>query len=118
MRLTPLGKAALQAAGVKIVPVQENEEAHIRIKNELLTPIQRKLFDIISNGKPMSRAKLAKEAGYDHEEMSGFKKAVSTMKSLGVLEYIKNGGQDMVQLTDLAFPCGRGSSAGDRSATS
>jgi hypothetical protein len=106
VRLTTKGVSAVQSTGVTITPITSNAEAHVRIKG--LKPMQRKhceVFDALSDGRQMLRSVLAKKVGYDHEEKQGFKKVLSAMKSLKVLQY--DAGSPVVQLADIAFPLGR-----------
>ena len=80
-----------------------NKEAQDICKS-LLKPKARSIFGELLDGKAHERVDVARSLHYDMDRLSGFKKDISTMKSLGFLKYV-NGTK--IQLTDLSFPAGR-----------
>lgn len=89
-----------------VVPPKNNCEVHERIK-QLLKPKMKEMFDALADGGVHNREDVAQRMGYTNQMSSGFAKAVSMMKSLGLLDYPKNEVDPkvkMVKLTDIAFP--------------
>jgi hypothetical protein len=111
-QLTTKGTQALQGIGRKIEAVSNKEIFDLIKATKCFGPVHRKIMDILVDGKPMMVTLLAQKAGYNSENASGFKKALSFTKNsdkdrMAVVESTHSHENDQVQLTDLAFPFGR-----------
>mmetsp|Transcript_23869 Transcript_23869/g.42347 ORF Transcript_23869/g.42347 Transcript_23869/m.42347 type:complete len:169 (-) Transcript_23869:217-723(-) len=79
-----------------------NKEQQEKMRSTL-SPKQQHLFDLLLHG-PRSRQDLAGKLGYESHTAQGFTKLLARVKAQNYIEFIEN---QMVQLTDLAFPYGR-----------
>lgn len=64
----------------------------------------KQIFEYLRDGKVRTRKEVAIEVGYRSEKDSGFKKILSHMSSIGLVNYPS---KSTVQLDDIAFPRGR-----------
>ena len=104
-----LSAAGIAKAGRLADLPTSNAAVHERIK-KLLKPTMVKVFDTLSSGAVRTRREVADATGYTNEKSAGYAKALSTMSSLGILEYPKDptdSKKKLVQLTEIAFPFGR-----------
>ena len=104
LKLTEDGSNYLENhCGMDISTPVGNKEAQDICKS-LLKPKACSIFGELLDGKAHERVVVAKSLHYDMDKLSGFKKDISSMKSLGLLEYVDG---TKIQLTDLSFPAGR-----------
>ena len=67
------------------------------------------LIDLLEDGKPKTRAELAKVLGYHDPKQGAFTNFLSAMKTQDIIEYRKGDvGEALVQLAEWIFPYGRG----------
>lgn len=103
VRLTAKGEETVKAVDAP----KDNAAVHERLKL-LLKPTTIKVFDVLRDGRPHRRTDVATATNYTNEKSAGFAKALSTMSSLGILQYLRTEQKEtLVQLTDIAFPYGR-----------
>jgi hypothetical protein len=104
-----LSEEGLAKAGT-VDPPRSTADVHDRIK--ALFPAQaQKLFNSLSDGLTHPRDDVKTACGYKNEKSYGFAKSLSTLSSLGIVEYPKDPADSkkkLVRLTDISFPFGRG----------
>lgn len=101
------GEVCLTAAGMTeagAAPPITTETVHDRIR-DLLTPKETQIFDHISDGQVHDREEVKAAVGCSHLIPKSFGNLLSSLRSLGVLDYLQDG---KIQLNDtMAFPFGR-----------
>jgi hypothetical protein len=111
-----LSETGIANAGPVSDPSRSNAEVQEGIKKILKGgKTTGQVLDQLSDGLAHIRKDVATATGYGNEKSSGFAKALSTMKSLGILVYPKdttNSKKNLIQLTDIMFPFGRPGSTG------
>jgi hypothetical protein len=110
-----LSETGIAKAGPVANPPTSNTVVHERIKKILKGGKTGQVLDQLSDGLAHNRMDVATATGYTNEKSTGFAKALSTMKSLGILVYPKDttdSKKTWVQLTDIMFPFGRPGSTG------
>lgn len=108
LRLSEAGKATL---GTVDAPTS-NRQVQERMKN-VLTGKAPQILDILADGRAHNRKDVAEAVGYTNDASKSFKDPVDKMESLCILEKTKDqAGLKMLQLTDVAFPFGRGAGRG------
>ena len=105
MRLTDFGISTL----VSMAPPKDNSEAHQHLRG-LIKKVKHSdkmdhCFQALEDGVIHSREEVAVAAGYPDASSSGFRKVISGLSGLGMIQYPS---KDSVQLADIAFPYGRG----------
>lgn len=105
VRLTSVG---IQEIGPITRPIS-NKASHECIR-KLLHPTEAAIFDELLDGCSHEGHKVAEQAGYPSVKSIGYMQALSTLQTLGLLEFSSNDKhQDshLLRLTKIAFPHGR-----------
>ena len=85
-----------------------NAERQARLKERLKGKKKAiELFELLSDGGVYDRDEIAKTLGYEDKKIKGFVNLICSVKGLGLLEYPD---KNSLQLPDVCFPFGRGSS--------
>ena len=104
--LTDAGKKKMGTTNNK---AKTNDDRHEDIKSKLKGK-QIVLFDLLKDGRTMSKDDLAQALDYENKSTKAFQNLVAAMKSKGICEYPA---KDTVRLQDFCFPRGRPADAAE-----
>lgn len=111
----------LSSAGRNCVPNVEPPKNNAEMLERLQSAVEKKkapkkasamLLDLLSNGKEHTLKAVAEATDYPSHTTAGFKKFISIISSLEIIERPVKGLNGTIMLGDIAFPYGRNNEAG------